>query len=88
MMDGIRFYTAFEAHIPVFFPDGKEQCKYCIFARYEQPFDRYYCRAKIEYNWIENIKTRPDWCPLIRKEEDKDEQFDREGDTGDEVSGA
>lgn len=72
MENEVPYYKKFIAHIPVYFPNGKDGCRYCSFIRYEQPFSRYFCKAVLGYNWIDELSTRPEWCPLEERKSENE----------------
>ena len=75
MYDGVMWYTKAWARIPVFFPEGRIECRHCPFLRYSQDSGLRYCKF-INYP-IENeeLNTQPKFCPVT----------EIEGENGDEL---
>ncbi len=70
--EGVRKYSKGIANVEIFFPDGREVCKYCDFCYSEDSLERYRCRLTQTRRIIPNpFVERAVFCPIkkIIKEE-------------------
>lgn len=63
--DGIRNFTKRTAEIEIFFPEGREICKYCDYCYSEDALERYRCRLTPTRRIIPNpFVERAVFCPI------------------------
>ncbi len=68
MINGITSYDRGTIHLPIYFPEGKADCRHCGFCWYSDPFGVYRCRLTDEYIEKPELNIRGERCPIEMEE--------------------
>lgn len=62
-VNAVTFYTSGVLKIPVYFPNGEQECRWCRFLRYDEGCHRHQCTISREYLMYPDTEVGLD-CPI------------------------